>query len=361
MQLRSVFAPARSGVGAADALASMLGMAVPVAVGAALGYGRVGTVAALGGLALGGERRGASGREQIVGMGRAAAAGGAAVLVGSALSPHAAWGIPAVAAVAALIGGISRPLARETTRFILYAIIAANLGERGAHPLGAVSVFVAGAAWAAAVSLLVGRAFRWAGVAVSAAAPDGAGSAAGYSARQLLRRWKRSLARLAGWQYVLRIAICLAAAGCFDRLWPGHHGYWVSITVVIVVQRNLEAALPRALQRAGGTAVGVLLAAVVVLGPPPPWAAVLLIAAFAAARPVLMDANYAAYAAVMTPLVILLLDFGEGPSMAVVVDRLVATLAGCVVAVTLGYLGWGRLAPTGGRAATHVRDDIRIE
>ena len=79
------------------------------------------------------------------------------------------------------------------------------------------------------------------------------------------------------------------------------------------------------------------------------WATIAMIAVLAAARPILKEANYTAYAAVMTPLVILLLDFGQAPSWAAVVDRLAATLAGCVLALTIGYLIWpGLSAPARG-------------
>jgi hypothetical protein len=75
------------------------------------------------------------------------------------------------------------------------------------------------------------------------------------------------------------------------------------------------------------------------------WAAIAMIAVLSTARPILKEANYTAYAAVMTPLVILLLDFGREPSWAVVVDRLAATFAGCTLAVTFGYLMWSRIHP----------------
>jgi uncharacterized membrane protein YccC len=80
-----------------------------------------------------------------------------------------------------------------------------------------------------------------------------------------------------------------------------------------------------------------------VFAPPPVWAVVAIIAACAAARSVLVESNYIAYVAVQTLLVILLLDFGQAPSWAVIVDRLAATLAGCALALTVGYLGWSRI------------------
>ncbi|MBI5594432.1 MAG: FUSC family protein [Deltaproteobacteria bacterium] len=329
-------------------VAAMLGLAGPIAVGAMTGHPRIGMAVSLGGLALSGEGKGETFREQMPGLIHATVAGSVAMFTGPAMTGHgdmlAAVGIPAVAAAAGLLGGISRPLARAATQFILYTLIAANLGMREAHPLGLMLLFFLGAAWTAGLSLVLRPLFRT--MCSAPPIPANTDQPPHHSAGQLLRRWRNSLTHLSGWQYAIRITLCLAAAEVYEWIWPHHHGYWVSVTVVIVVQRNLQAALKRTLQRAAGTAFGVLLTGLFLLGLPPMWAMIVMIAALSAARPILMEANYAAYAAVMTPLVILLLDFGQEPSWTVMVDRLAATLAGCTLALTLGYLMWSRLFPS---------------
>lgn len=326
----------------------MLGLAGPLAVGVMAGHVQAATAAALGGLALGGGAKGKTPREQALDLFYGLTAGSAAMLTGAALAGHnlaAAFSIPLLAAAAGLIGSISMPLVRAATRYILYTIIAANLAAPGTQPLGVMLLFLLGACWTAALSLVLRPLFKAVG-----GGPHPPIAANGlqlhkYTARQRLRRWRKSLARLSGWQYVMRISSCLAAAAALEWIWPLHHEYWVSITVVIVVQRNLQTALARAFHRAAGTVLGVLLISLLLLASPPLWALLLIIAALAAARPILLETNYTAYAAVMTPLVILLLDFGQDPSWAAVVDRLAATLAGCALALTLGYLGWFRLSP----------------
>ena len=176
--------------------------------------------------------------------------------------------------------------------------------------------------------------------------------------KQLTGRWRRSLARFSVWQYTLRIVLCLAAAEALVLMWPYGHGYWIAITVAIVVHRNLQEALPRALERAGGTVGGVLLCGALMFAAPSVWGLIATIAVLAALRPLLRETNYTVYAAVMTPLVILLLDYGQAPSLATVMDRLVATLAGCTLALTLGYLVWLRFLP-GGRRRLAVSDTRR--
>jgi hypothetical protein len=340
--------PHAGSAAAARAVAAMLGLAGPLAVGVMTGHLRAGTAAALGGLALGGSTQGETPAEQAPGLIYALAAGSAAMFTGLVLAAHmpaAAFGLPAVAAAAGLVGSISRRLARATTQYILYTIIAAHLSAADARPFGMLLMFLLGAGGTAALSLILRPLFKAIGHEPKAPVPENSAQPPAYTAGRLLRRWLRSLSRLSGWQYVLRITTCLAAAAVFERAWPLHHGYWVSITVVIVVQRNLQAALTRAFHRADGTVLGVLLISLLLLGSLPMWALLLIIAVLAAARPILRETNYTAYAAVMTPLVILLLDFGQAPSWTAVVDRLAATLAGCALALTLGYLGWSRFSP----------------
>ena len=139
--------------------------------------------------------------------------------------------------------------------------------------------------------------------------------------------------------------LCLAAAKAYEWAFPEHHGYWVAVTLLIVVQRNLRTSLGRALEQALGTVLGIALISLFMLASPSLWAVIGAIGVLAAGRAVLAGINHAAYATAMTPLVILLLDFGHPASWGLVFDRLAATITGCVLALTLGYVGWSRLAP----------------
>ena len=42
----------------------------------------------------------------------------------------------------------------------------------------------------------------------------------------------------------------------------------------------------------------------------------------------------------MTPLIVLLLDFGQAISVAILADRLMATITGCLITLLFGYLPW---------------------
>jgi len=329
--------------------AAMLGLAGPVAAGASLGHLQAGMAASLGGLALSGTPREARSRDYALSLGYSIVTGTAAMLAGSALGGHRLWaalGIPLIAAVFGLLGSISRPLARSSARFVLYAIIAAGLGAEGADPLGTSSLFLLGAAWTAAlflISSLLPTAAR------DGQPPPDPGNHARRShprPRQLLHRWRNSLAHLSAWQYPIRICICLLAAEALEWIWPLRHGQWIGLTVGIVVHRDLRNSLDRTLQRAIGTFFGVLLSFLLALTVLPAWALIAIIALLSAARSILREFNYAAYATVHTPLIILLIDLGRMPSGGVIVDRLAATLAGCAISLTLGYLLWSELRRT---------------
>lgn len=324
-----------------QAMAAMLGLAGPIAIGTLANQPRLGIAAALGGLALGGGGKDGTFSEHLSEGGYALVAGSLAMLTGSILAGTGTLsviGVPAVGGAAALIGSISRPMARAGAQFTLFTIIAANLNGKTA-PLGLLLLFVLGAIATATLSLGLRLLMRTLCHGSQATLPQ----TPRYTAQQLVRRWRLSLGHLAGWHYTLRLTLCLAASQTLLWLQPGHHIYWMSLTVVIVVQRDLATAFWRTWQRAAGTLAGVLLTAFLLLGPMSTWGQIGIIALLAAARPIFLKKNYTVYTVVMTPLIILLLDFGQPLSPVVIVDRLIATLAGCALALSLGYLGWSRL------------------
>jgi hypothetical protein len=323
-------------------IASMLGLAGPVALGVAFGHVGPGLTAALGGLALGGKGGKASLREDAVELALTAMAGSAALLIGSAAAGRGALtslGVPSLIAVAALLGGASRTLARLTATFIVFTLIALNLGEEGARPMGVTLLFLLGALWTAAVALVLRLAFG----------PDeeeggaraGAEGVPGAAAK--LRHWWAALAHFPAWSFALRLGLCLLVAEAYTRVRPHHHSYWVSVTIAIVVQRDLQAALSRKVHRLVGTVVGVLLASLLLVFVPTVWFEVAMIALLSAGRTAFRETNYALYAASMTPLIFMLVDLGHRASGSLLVDRLLATLVGCAIAFLFGYLGWREL------------------
>lgn len=251
-------------------VAAALGLSTPIAVGAFAGHLEIGMAAAMGGLALSSAGGGTALREHISTLGYTILAGCTAMLVGAALAGHGlftAIAFPLIAGAAALFGSISRPAARATTFFILYCTIAMHLGTQGISPTALNVLFLMGAAWYASLSLVLEPIFRKIPLLRYGVKQLGPPRTSKHTPRRLLRRWVKSLGHLSGWQYALRMTICLAAGESFDWLRPNHHGYWVLVTVVIVLQRDLHAMLMRVFQRSAGTVAGVLLAGLLLTGP----------------------------------------------------------------------------------------------
>jgi len=196
-------------------------------------------------------------------------------------------------------------------------------------------LFTVGAAWTALVSLALDGLLARGGGPAAASAPPRA-----VPWRRRTRAWWLSLRSFPGWQYTARITLSLAAAELVALAWGAHHGAWIVLTVALVVHRRPSASFDRAVQRGAGTVLGVLVGSLFLVGRPPLWGLVAAFAVLAGARPVLRAGNYAAYSAAMTPLVVLLMDFGRARPPSVLVDRLLATLAGCVLALVLGYAVW---------------------
>ena len=156
--------------------------------------------------------------------------------------------------------------------------------------------------------------------------------------RQKYACWRRSLRSLAAWSYPIRLVLCLAIAALIDIGWPGHHFHWIGLTVAILTQRQFELVPVKTTQRALGTLIGVGIAGITLRSGLPSWAFAGVIGCLVGARPLLRVKNYLAYSAVMTPLIILIIDAGRAPYSGLLVDRLVATLIGDALVVGTNLL-----------------------
>jgi uncharacterized membrane protein YccC len=93
-------------------------------------------------------------------------------------------------------------------------------------------------------------------------------------------------------------------------------------------------------QRAIGTAVGVLIGAAVLTLVPSGAPLIPFLAVFAALLPIGIDRNYGLFSIFMTPLILILIDSLSGHPGDLVRARLLDTLLGCGVVLVLGYAIW---------------------
>ncbi len=141
-------------------------------------------------------------------------------------------------------------------------------------------------------------------------------------------------------RHALRLAVVAALGEIIAQASGLPHGYWIALTIVIVLRPDYASTIYRGVQRAGGTVIGVGLGA----------ATVLLLhagtAALVAAAGVTMTIAYAVfavsyllYAVFLTDFVVILLALLGQAAEQTAAARLIGTGIGAALAV-IGYLAW---------------------
>lgn len=323
-------------VGWRAVLGAAIGVAVPAAIGLLSGRAAIGFAVAMGAMLFGGSERVESSTERRSLSGIFASA----VFVG--LAPPIAtlcaawrWGdVPAIAIVTivAAVSGYSRPFAMAAMRFVAFLVMSMSImSQPGGHAGGVALLLGIGSVWGAVVRVALRPPAERTGVAEPAAKP-------GPTRRQRVARMKRLLRTLDGWQYPLRLAVALGVSSIVRHLWPDQHFSWVLVTAALLIERQPEALPVKTTQRALGVVLGVALTGLVLVEIRSPLAIATLVCLLATLRPWLRARNYLAYSAVMTPLILLVMDLGRPIGGDVLVDRLVATLIGSAIVVVVNWL-----------------------
>ncbi|MFI5614901.1 FUSC family protein [Amycolatopsis sp. NPDC051903] len=138
------------------------------------------------------------------------------------------------------------------------------------------------------------------------------------------------------WAFTAQLSLCLLAAEVLRQLTPFGHGYWIILTVALCLKPDFASVFSRTVQRGFGTAVGVVLGAVATCFSGGYWLLPIL-AALCGFIPWAVRRSYWAFSVLITPLVLLLLDYGGPTGPAVAVQRLVNTATGCLVVLVFGY------------------------
>jgi uncharacterized membrane protein YccC len=168
--------------------------------------------------------------------------------------------------------------------------------------------------------------------------------------------WASYVPARKAWVFAARLAITMAVAETVRLLVPLEKPYWIVLTAALVLKPDFGSIFARGVQRTLGTMVGVVLGvAVVTVVPHGAWL-LLPMAALAFAFPFGRSLNYGLLSTFLTPLVLLLIDFGMRVDGRLALDRLLDTAIGAGVVLVVGYLCWpGTWRPRlGERIATGV-------
>ncbi|WP_143235508.1 FUSC family protein [Paractinoplanes atraurantiacus] len=152
------------------------------------------------------------------------------------------------------------------------------------------------------------------------------------------------------WPAAARVAfgalIAGAAAGVLVHVTGLSHPYWAAVSAVAVLQTaSLRLSTQKAIQRAGGTIVGLLLAGLVVSIPGGPWMMVAGIVLLQVVAELLVIRNYGLAMLAITPLALLVGELGhQTPPLDLIGDRLVQTVLGSLLGLAAALLVRNRAA-----------------
>ncbi|MEE1837245.1 FUSC family protein [Streptomyces sp. SP17KL33] len=160
------------------------------------------------------------------------------------------------------------------------------------------------------------------------------------------------------WRYGLRLALCVGIAQALVSLVPVPRSYWVALTITFVLKPDFGSVFSRALLRALGTVVGLVVAAAILTEVPRGWWDVPVLLLLAPLIPVFTPRGYGYQTAAITPVILLLSDTLNHQGADLLVPRLVDSLMGCAIALVAGYLLWPESwhARVGDRLADAVAD-----
>jgi hypothetical protein len=150
--------------------------------------------------------------------------------------------------------------------------------------------------------------------------------------------WAQAARRVAGrrapeWRYGLLLALAAGGAVLLERRLALPNGYWVAMTVLLVLRRGAAETFTRGALRIAGTLVGAGAATLVVaLARPAPLALAPLIALAAWGAYSLQWVNYGTFSVCVTSYVAFLLSLEGLPEPQVAGHRIVATLLGGALA-----------------------------
>ena len=140
--------------------------------------------------------------------------------------------------------------------------------------------------------------------------------------------------RSAAFRHALRTAICLSVALWVGRVLNLSHGYWIPMTVAIVLRADYGATLSFGLLRVAGTVMGLLLTtALLHFLPADAWPRLVAMAILCAAFRYFGAVHYGIAVTALTGMVVLLLAFAGEPAEPTMVSRLIATVVGSAMAL----------------------------
>jgi uncharacterized membrane protein YccC len=139
-------------------------------------------------------------------------------------------------------------------------------------------------------------------------------------------------------RHALRLAAASVLAALIASAFHVTRGYWIPMTVVVVLKPNFGGTFHRAIQRITGTVAGALLAGLLL------WfiydfrLLLVILALLSFATLTLRWANYVAFSMALTPMIMVMLDLAHPGTVTDSFLRILHTIIGGGLAIVCGYL-----------------------
>jgi hypothetical protein len=168
----------------------------------------------------------------------------------------------------------------------------------------------------------------------------------------------------APFRHATRMAVLVPASSLIGEYTPLARGYWIPLTVAVVLRPDFSGTFSRGAGRTLGTVIGVAIAGLVLTTLHPGQAAsIALIGVLAWGAYSLFGASYAAAIACITAIVVLLVGLLAIDTVSTAVDRLIDTVIGGALALA-AYAAWptwsaGQASAAVGHLITEQRSYLR--
>ena len=149
----------------------------------------------------------------------------------------------------------------------------------------------------------------------------------------------------------VRLGSCMAVAEVAANVRGIERGYWIALTVAIVLRPELGDVFKRAIERGGGTIAGAVLGALLIVAFGSRWGVLPFAVLLAALAPLALRRNFIVFAGTISALVVILVASVVGHGARVAEARVIDTLIGSAIVLVVGHLLWRRVARLNPRPA----------
>lgn len=141
-------------------------------------------------------------------------------------------------------------------------------------------------------------------------------------------------------RYALRVAIAVSIGTFIFVYFHIDHGYWMPLTVIIVIQPYYGATLKKGMERIAGTVAGITVGGIISLLNLPQYVFMVLLIIVSFLLVYFIRNNYKVGVFFLTLMMVVLFHLSAQASWQLIGTRLIATLAGALLAIIAGYAFW---------------------